>query len=257
MKKTLSILLAAIMMLSFVCVAFAADSTNVTVTIANAGSLVLINKTVKVTDIDSDKAITVNDVLYCTHEQYYDGGAEKGYKAGETQWGLSLQKLWGVENGGSYGYYVNDKAAWSLTDTVKADDSVYAFVYSDLKEWKDQYVYFDKKTADVDAYSEIELTLSTVTFEYDAQGTSTAKAVPVEGAEILLNGKGTGVKTDAQGKASITVTKTGESLISASAPKDMVITPPACVVNAKFNLGNVISYYINYIISLIKGIFSR
>ena len=81
MKKTLSILLAAIMMLSFVCVAFAADSTNVTVTIANAGSLVLINKTVKVTDIDSDKAITVNDVLYCTHEQYYDGGAEKASRS--------------------------------------------------------------------------------------------------------------------------------------------------------------------------------
>ena len=260
MKKTLSLLLAAIMMLSFACIAFAADSTPVTVTIANAGSLVLVNKTVAVTDIDDDKAITVNDVLYCAHEQNFEGGAAKGYKSGETQWGLSLQMLWGVDAkscNSSYGYYVNDAAAWSLTDTVKANDSVYAFVYTDTETWKDQYVYFDKKTADIDAYSEVELTLSTVIFEYDEAGNSTQSVVPVEGAEIFVNGKGTGVKTGADGKAKVMIAKAGESVISASAPKDTVITPPACTVNAKFNLGNAISYYISYIINLIKGLFTK
>ena len=80
---------------------------------------------------------------------------------------------------------------------------------------------------------------------------------PVEGAEILVNGKGTGVKTDKNGKATVTVTAVGNCVISAASPDGSIITPPACSVNAKLNVVNIITYYFNYIINLIKGIFTK
>lgn len=48
-------------------------------------------------------------------------------------------KLWGTENGGSYGYYVNNVSTWSLTDPVDEGDYVNAFVYTDLTTWFDTY----------------------------------------------------------------------------------------------------------------------
>ena len=78
------------------------ETANVTVTIAN-GDLALVQEKVEVTDIDKDGALTVNDALYLAHEAKYDGGAQAGYKSSVGQWGLGLDKLWGVETGGSYG----------------------------------------------------------------------------------------------------------------------------------------------------------
>ena len=85
MKKFLSIALVLIMLLGIFSIsAFAEDvddekSATVYVTVSNAGSLVLAQGAVTVTDIDNDGLLTVNDALYCAHEAKYDGGAEAGY----------------------------------------------------------------------------------------------------------------------------------------------------------------------------------
>ena len=146
MKKVLSILIVAMMALSLAAPAFA-DNASVTIncTISNSkGELVVPNKAVTVSDIDKDGALTINDALYCTHEQYYEGGAAAGYNSYTGPWGLSLGKLWGEENGGSLGYYLNNKMCMGLADPVKEGDFLYAWAYQDAATYSDSYSYFDK-----------------------------------------------------------------------------------------------------------------
>lgn len=198
-------------------------TTEVYVTIADAdGKLALVREKVTVKDIDFDGAITVNDALYAAHEAAYEGGAAAGYAAVQSEWGLSLAKLWGAENGGSYGYYVNNKASWSLADPVKDGDLVSAFVYTDLKAWSDTYCYFDSIDASVMPGQEFTVTL--LSAGYDADGTPIT--VPVEGAEILIDGEPTGVFTDAEGRATLSYDIEGRFLLSAKSAS-AVLVPPA------------------------------
>ena len=110
MKKLLSITLAVLMLVSTFCLtAFAEDavpaSADVYVTIAdNNGKLALTQEKITATDKDNDGKITIDEALLAAHEAKYEGGAAAGYASAMSDWGLSLTKLWGVENGGSYGY---------------------------------------------------------------------------------------------------------------------------------------------------------
>ena len=259
MKKALSLILALVMAFGVCTAAFAGGDggTNVTVTISDKGSLVVVNEIIGVTDADKDGSLTINDALILAHDKFYDGGAAKGYEytvtTGEYS-GISMLKLWGDSNKGSLGYYVNDAMAWSLADPVKDGDYVYAFSYKDADNYSDNFAYFDKKEVEVETYSEVELTLNKIGF--DEQWNPVA--MPVEGAMILVDGKETGVVTDKDGKATVTVTAFGDCVISAKATAEgTIITPPACSVSAKLNIGNIISYYFNYIVNLIKGLFAK
>ena len=112
---------------------FAADETlsaNVFMTVAN-GELLLAQEPVEVTDYNSDGKLTIDDAFYAAHEQYYEGGAEAGYGSEYGSYGLSLTKLWGVESGSGFGYYVNNASAYSLTDKVESGDYITAFVYTE------------------------------------------------------------------------------------------------------------------------------
>ena len=103
MKKFFLLALALVLALNLAAVCLADEAApTVYVTIAN-GDLMLIRQPVTLTDTDADGLLTINDALFLAHEEAFEGGAEAGYLAGESQWGLSLFKLWGVENGGSYG----------------------------------------------------------------------------------------------------------------------------------------------------------
>ena len=139
-----------------------AEDPQVFVTISdNNSKLVLTQEPVSVTDIDSDGKLTINDALYIAHENNFEGGAAAGYKSSVGQWGLGLDKLWGVENGGSYGYYVNDGFAMGLADEVKDGDIIEAFIYPDPKDYNYFYSFFDKKNGeDAEPDTEVELTLS-------------------------------------------------------------------------------------------------
>lgn len=197
-------------------------SAKVYVTIADAdGALALAREEVTVKDFDADGALTVNDALYAAHEAAFEGGAAAGYAAAQSDWGLSLTKLWGVENGGSYGYYVNNSASWSLADPVKDGDLVAAFVYTDLTAWSDTYCYFDADLAEVKLGDELNVKLMRV--GYDENGATVV--LPVEGAELLLGGKATGVFTDAEGRATLVCDTVGEFVLSAHS-STMTLVPP-------------------------------
>ncbi len=231
MKKTIALVSSLLIAGSaFAMSAYAEDDTSVTayVTIADAnGELALVQEPITVTDIDEDGALTINDALYIAHEENYEGGAEAGYAASVTQYGLGLDKLWGTQNGGSYGYYVNNTAASGLADALSDGDYVNAFVYTDLTAWSDSYSFFDKNTADVTQGDELTLTLSRAAYDENWAPVT----LPVEGAVISINGEDTEYVTDADGNVTVKIETAGENLISASSDS-LTLVPPVCVVNA-------------------------
>lgn len=231
MKKTLAMaaaLLISCPVVSINVLAASAADTQVYVTISDdKKDLVLLQEPVTVTDVDNDGKLTINDALYIAHENKFEGGAAAGYKSSQGQWGLGLDKLWGIENGGSYGYYVNDNMSNGLADEIKNDDQLVAFIYPDPKDYNYNYSYFDTKNGgDKDIDSEVTLTLSYVYFDENFAPKSKA----LEGAKITVNGKETDLVTDAEGKVTVMLSESGRNVISASSTS-INIVPPAYVVN--------------------------
>ncbi|MBR6360675.1 MAG: hypothetical protein IKS04_02665 [Clostridia bacterium] len=263
MKKALSVLLALMMVFSIAVPAFAAEESRTIVycTIASSkGEFALPNKTVIVSDIDNDGALTINDALYCAHEQYYEGGAAKGYNSYTGQYGLSLGKLWGEENSGSLGYYLNNQMAMGLADPVKDGDFLYAWAYQDAKNWSDCYSFFDKNNVKANSYDTVEITY-TYSSGYDDNWQPVF--VPCEGAEITVDGVATGVKTDKDGKASVIIPISGEHIISAKAPKaaegetQVILTPPVCKVTVQFNFIGLLNKIIDTIREFFNGLLEK
>lgn len=202
-----------------------AETVDTYVTISDAeGKLVLTQEKITVSDADKDGALTINDALYLAHEAKYEGGAAAGYGSSYGSYGLSMTKLWGTENGGSYGYYVNNTSAWSLADAVAYGDYINAFVYTDLTAWSDKYTFFDRNTVTAETGDTITLTLSSAGYDADYNPIT----VPVEGATITLNGTATEYKTDAEGKVTFKIEESGNIVISAVS-ETQTLVPPVCV----------------------------
>lgn len=225
MKKVLVLMLALCMLLCSSVAEEAEEDVWVYVTIA-AGDLVMAQMPIELTDTDGDGLFTINDALYLAHEEFYEGGAEAGYATAETQWGLSLAKLWGIENGGSYGYYVNNVSANSLTDELVYGDFLNAFAYTDLAAWSDSYCYFDAYAIDANAGDEATLTLLCAGFD-DAWNPVT---LPVAGAVITFDGEASEFVTDENGSVTFTVP---ENVFVISAQSDTAtLVPPVCLIYA-------------------------
>lgn len=197
------------------------------VTISDGNSLVVCYQTVEVSDMDEDGVLSVNDVLYCTHEQQYNGGAAAGYGSESSDYGLMLTKLWGIENGGSYGYYVNNVASMSLGDEVKSGDHVYAYVFTDLTTWSDTYCWFDTISSSATVGDSLALTLSCYTYDENFN----AVVTPVKNATITINGESTEYKTDDNGKVTVVIDKAGVLTIGAKSDTQILV-PPFCKVTS-------------------------
>ncbi len=205
----------------------AEETAEVFVTIADAeGKLALAQEKISVTDINADGKLTINEALYSAHELYYEGGAEAGYTASETDYGLSLMKLWGTENGGSFGYYVNHGYVMNLGEEIHSGDIVDAFVYTDLNTWSDTYCYFDQDQVNVQSEENFTLALNYIGYDENYSPVSLA----VENAKILIDGEETDYFTDTEGKVTLSV-DSGEHVISAKS-ENMLLVPPVCKVTA-------------------------
>lgn len=224
MKKMVLVLMVMLMMAAVCC----AEETNVFVSISNgAGELVMAYEEIVVTDADQDGALTIQDALYCVHAAKYEGGAE-GYLAENTEYGLSLVRLWGEENGGSFGYYLNDSSAWSLLDAVKEGDHVKAYAFADLDAWSDTYSFFDANVITAAAKQEVALTLSAAGFDASWNPVT----LPVAGAALTVNGEKTEAVTDENGKAVVVLPEAGMYVISAVS-ESQVLVPPVCIVTVE------------------------
>ncbi len=225
MKKKLAVLSAA----ALVCCAAASvtasaeEAPQITVTIANAGKFEVTAEKLTLTDADGDGALTVNDALMLTHHQYY---GDEGYVTVQSDWGMSIQTLWGVTNGGSYGYTVNDQFASGLTAPLKDGDYLYAYVYADAPGYSDVYTYFDIKDAGT-VTSEDTITLTLNSISYDASGQPVT--APVAGANLVINGEKTDITTDENGQVMFRTMLSGDLVISAVSDQKTLV-PPVCKV---------------------------
>ena len=231
MKKILSVAVALLMMLGMLGISASAepepgsDLITVYVTISTAdGELVLTREAIVVGDEDGDDIISIYDVLYTAHEKKYEGGVSAGYNTAETQYGISLVKLWG-DTSGAFGYCVNNKSAMSLSDVVKDGDYIHAYVYQDQTAWSDSYSWFEKSEQTAKLGESVTLTLFAAS--YDASWNVVTS--PVSGAKILINGVASSYKTDAEGKVTLNLENTGSFVISATS-ESQTLVPPVCRV---------------------------
>lgn len=229
MKKFLSVLLALAMLVSLTAFAEAAPTVYVSIS-DDTGTLTLAYAPVALSDQDGDGALTICDALMEAHAAYYPDGAA-GFLAEESQWGLSMYRLWGVENGGSYGYCVNDASAMSLVDPIQPGDHIKAYAFTDLTNYSDTYAYFTApvatgaRLAAATVNSEVALTLSAS--GYDANWAPIT--LPVAGATLTVNGEKTEVTTDENGNAVLNFTAPGVYTVSAVS-ETMTLVPPVCIV---------------------------
>ena len=144
---------------------------------------------------------TVGEVIKAVHANWFADG-EAGFVTAKTEWGDSITKLWGIENGGSYGYYINGAMSMGLTDPVKAGDRVDIMVYKDAKTFSDVYILVDAEAA----ADKVSVTVQYMGFDANWN----AKLTPLKGAKVCyINSKGnlvdSGVTTGEDGTATITL----------------------------------------------------
>ena len=224
MKKFLSTLLALAMLVSLT--AFAEEAPTVYVSIStDTGALVLAYAPVTLTDVDGDGMLTICDALMEAHVAYHPDGAE-AFLAEDTEWGKSLYVLWGVDNGGSYGYMLNDVSPMSLLDPVQPGDHIKAYAFTDLTNFSDTYCYFTLPVVAAAVNTEITLTLSAA--GYDEAWNPVTYAV--QGAFLIVDGEvDDSIVTDAEGQFVLTFPEAGKYTISAVS-NDLTLVPPVCIV---------------------------
>ena len=223
MKKFLSLLLTMLMLVSLTASAEADPTVYVSIS-DDTGALVLAYAAVTVTDMDGDGALTICDALTSAHVAYHPDGAA-AFLAEDTEWGKSLYVLWGVDNGGSYGYMLNDASPMSLLDPVQSGDHIKAYAYTDLTAWSDTYAYFTAPVAAATVNAEAALTLSAA--GYDANWNPVT--LPVAAAALTVNGELTAAVTDETGAAVLTFAAPGVYTVSAVS-ETMTLVPPVCIV---------------------------
>ncbi|MBQ3155661.1 MAG: hypothetical protein IJB81_01885 [Clostridia bacterium] len=225
MKKLLAALVC-LAMLAMLCAFAETEPQTVYVSVSDgSGELVLAYQPVALTDADADGALTICDALSKAHAAWHPAGAA-AFLAEESEWGLSLYRLWNEENGGSYYYYVNDVSPLSLLDTVKAGDHIKAYAFTDLMNFSDTYVFFAAPEVTSAVNTPVQLLLTAN--DYDENWMPIT--VPAAGAEITVNGEKTGVVTDENGMAMLTMAQAGEYVISAVSDQ-MTLVPPVCLLH--------------------------
>ena len=202
------------------------------------GKIVVAMMPVELTDQDGDGKVTVNDVLISAHDEYYadgNGSAAESYATVDTDYGPMITKLWGVENGGAYGYYINNVAATGLNDPINDNDHLYAFIYTDPTTYSDKYSYFDQPIYSYDGIApdtnpSIELHLKKADFD---ENWAPVEA-PVEGAKITINDEETDFVTDSTGTVTVDLPGGRDGLYLISAVCDtQTIVPPITLVSVK------------------------
>ncbi len=205
-----------------------AATVDISVSISDAGVLRVANETVKVPDADGDGKVTADAVIAAAHDAFYEGGAAAGFVFEETEFGMSIIRLWGVENGGSYGYYVNNE--YVLPDyQLVAGDYLCAYSYADLTGWSDCYAYFDQRNAEAKAGEDFSLKLSKLVYDENWQ----LQTAAAEGAKLLVNGEVTDFVTDAEGSVTLKLDAAGSYTVSAVGAEGETLVPPVCIVVVK------------------------
>lgn len=210
--------------------------------------------------LTGQNAYTLDDALEAVHDTYYEGGSATGYSVSDTDYGLSLDKMWG-DTSGMFGYQINNGTVtvYNLEQAVEDGDRIDAYINQSSYPDNEGYAYFDVNNAEIKAGESVSLTLKYAS-GYDTSWNTVYS--PCEGAVITLNGTAQSVTTDAEGKATVKFSKAGEYVVSATKTKTVgendvtAITAPVCKVtvlpdatftvpsNAKLTVGTISKYYV-------------
>ncbi|MBR5722395.1 MAG: hypothetical protein IKX57_02115 [Oscillospiraceae bacterium] len=167
---------------------------------------------VGVGDLNDDGKITTDEVLKMAHELDYPGGAAAGLGSGYI-WGRRGSFITEVrdQNGklrvDNPKEYEAGKAAPKYSQTVEDGDTVHCYA-----------IALDAAHYDLTVESpEIGWSLfekvptgTAVTFYASYYDPAKIQPTPVAGIELMQNGKGTGIKTGQDGKATLTLSQAGD-----------------------------------------------
>ena len=198
------------------------------VNIYDGASIALALYKVEESDEDWDGLWTINDVLIALHNEK----CENGFATESSDFGLYVTRLWGIENGGAYGYYKNNVMCMGLTDPVENGDVIYAYVYSDMNTFSDAYSFFDAYWAEGES---VTLTLKYVS-GYDPETYDPIES-PLAGAVITVDGEKTDIITDENGSAEIPAP--GKTAVISAEKDGLVLIPPVCLFGAGPEPGDV------------------
>ncbi len=240
MKKTLSLILCMVIVLSSLCMTtvMAESGTNevtVYVTISKHGEIISDknDNLIAMTPILlSDKSsYTLDDVFLSVHNELYDAG-ETGYESKAGDYGPYVSKFWDDESG-NFTYQVNFtvESVWGLSHEIKSGDCVEFCINKSIYPHTEAYSKFDNNTLEILAEETADLTL--LQGEYTADGMSFSACGD---AVITINGVPTENITDENGNVSICFNENGRYVISAVKTKILseetvpAIEAPVCIV---------------------------
>ena len=190
-----------------------AENITVYMTVSDRGVLAaasdgaaMFNRSVNVTDLNSDGVLTYDEALQAAHTAYCPGG----YESAETEWGVSVSKLWNVSTMNCL-FFLNDSALANhvgdtATSALHAGDYLVASVNKDNTYYADHYVSFARRSATATAGKEFALNLSgSKGSDKIVIGTwNTGKFTAIDGAKI-----------DADGNVTLTFAEAGTYLLTA------------------------------------------
>lgn len=258
MKKIFIGILAALMTMALFSMGALADEKtlemNAFVTISDEnGAFVLTKAEVCVSDADGDGVLTVNDALIAAHDAYNQGG----YATDDPYGDPVITRLWGNESG-AYGCFNNGGKVWRLTEYLAEGDHVQAYIYADAERMTDMFSYFSKENLTFENGKEA---LTLYAYTLTEEGNLLSK--PLAGAFITVNGEKTGIKTDKNGKFTITADDLLENemnIISAYSEKQTIVPPILTVdtaaIESKTPATNPLWYLIPIVIALTAIVFS-
>ena len=172
----------------------------------------------KPVELTGKENYTLDDLFRKAHELYYDGGADAGYATADSEWGLSVTKVWG-DTSGKFGYQINAGAVYvgGPTQAVEDGDYIDLCIYENFYPETEAYAKFDAYTK---AVSEDTAELTLYESYYGQNWETLFKAS--EGAEIWINGEKTGILTDENGKCDLIFEKSGTYVVTAKKSKEHV-----------------------------------
>lgn len=221
MKKILSLALCIIMLFSApgTINTFAESETEVYFTLSICGELAK-DKSGNLIALSSltlsgKDSYTLDDVFKAAHESFYEEGLS-GYETEETKFGLSVKKFFADESG-KFSYQVNSgsEAVLGPAHQVKSGDIIDFSINESYYPDTESYSAFSESFKDAYTDKPFEIVLNQAGYDENFNMVFSG----VEGATILIDGEETDIVTDAFGKASVTIDKTGEYIISAKKEK--------------------------------------
>ena len=178
-------------------------------------------KEVTVSDIDEDGLFSFDEALVAAHGQYCLSGVN-GYGTSITEYGVSVNRLWGVDASPNYLFFINGQGLNTGVgdDYVSDGDYLTASILSDLVFWSDRIASFDHYRLDVDGRY---VTLNLKGHLGMAWSDEEKVDSPFSDIEIIdVNGKSYG-KTDENGSLRIRLEK-GTHILTAQGTVEGIVT---------------------------------